>query len=78
MADRAGGDAGRCFLGTMTMRIYLAMLIAAAMATFGIGLSAQTDSAEPPRPVVGRSVVMTTYGIVAASQPLAARAGVQA
>ena len=59
------------------MRIYLTTLTAAAMATLGIGLSAQTDSAEPPRPVVGRSVVMTTYGIVAASQPLAARSGVQ-
>jgi gamma-glutamyltranspeptidase/glutathione hydrolase len=33
---------------------------------------------EKPRlPVVGRSVVVTKYGIVAASQPLAARAGVQ-
>ena len=36
---------------------------------------------QPPassrRPVVGRSVVATTQGIVAASQPLAARAGVQ-
>ena len=29
----------------------------------------------PLRPVVGRSVVATNYGIVAASQPLAARAG---
>jgi gamma-glutamyltranspeptidase/glutathione hydrolase len=29
------------------------------------------------RPVVGRSIVATRYGIVAASQPLAARAGVQ-
>src|SRR5206468_541563 len=27
------------------------------------------------RPIIGRSVVATTYGIVAASQPLAARAG---
>src|SRR6478736_9870732 len=27
------------------------------------------------RPVVGRSIVATRYGIVAASQPLAARAG---
>src|SRR5437867_12639548 len=27
------------------------------------------------RPIVGRSVVATNYGIVAASQPLAARAG---
>jgi gamma-glutamyltranspeptidase/glutathione hydrolase len=32
---------------------------------------------QPLRPVVGRSVVATTLGIVAASQPLAARAGVQ-
>src|SRR6188508_1422506 len=30
-----------------------------------------------PLPVVGRSKVMTKYGIVAASQPLSARAGVQ-
>ena len=36
------------------------------------------QQSEPPRrPVVGRSVVATRYGIVAASQPLAARAGVQ-
>jgi gamma-glutamyltranspeptidase/glutathione hydrolase len=34
-------------------------------------------SAEDRKPVVGRSVVATEYGIVAASQPLAARAGVQ-
>jgi gamma-glutamyltranspeptidase/glutathione hydrolase len=33
--------------------------------------------AEPTRPDVGRSLVATTLGIVAASQPLAARAGVQ-
>ncbi len=32
---------------------------------------------KPRLPVVGRSVVATRYGIVAASQPLAARAGVQ-
>jgi gamma-glutamyltranspeptidase / glutathione hydrolase len=35
------------------------------------------DEAGPRGPVVGRSVVATTFGIVAASQPLAARAGVQ-
>ena len=37
------------------------------------------EPAAPPRPqvLVGRSKVMTKYGIVAASQPLAARAGVQ-
>ena len=34
-------------------------------------------SAEQVRPVVGRSMVATRYGIVASSQPLAARAGVQ-
>src|SRR5688572_8258448 len=37
----------------------------------------QTEQARPQRPIVGRSVVATTQGIVAASQPLAARAGVQ-
>ena len=34
-------------------------------------------SAEQVRPLVGRSMVATRYGIVASSQPLAARAGVQ-
>jgi gamma-glutamyltranspeptidase / glutathione hydrolase len=38
---------------------------------------AQADSARNRQPVVGRSMVITKYGIVAASQPLAARAGVQ-
>jgi gamma-glutamyltranspeptidase/glutathione hydrolase len=33
--------------------------------------------AEDRKPIVGRSVVSTEFGIVAASQPLAARAGVQ-
>ena len=33
------------------------------------------DARSQHRPVVGRSVVATNYGIVAASQPLAARAG---
>ena len=38
---------------------------------------AERNTSRPQRPVVGRSVVATTQGIVAASQPLAARAGVQ-
>ena len=37
----------------------------------------QADSTHALRPVVGRSVVTTRYGIVAASHPLAAMAGVQ-
>ncbi|HJU42435.1 MAG TPA: gamma-glutamyltransferase, partial [Vicinamibacterales bacterium] len=44
------------------------------------GGSLSSHEQPPPsarRPVVGRSVVATTQGIVAASQPLAARAGVQ-
>ncbi|MGH9323029.1 MAG: gamma-glutamyltransferase [Vicinamibacteria bacterium] len=46
----------------------------------GLVLLSMTGSdafASDPKPVVGRSVVATKYGIVAASQPLAARAGVQ-
>jgi len=39
--------------------------------------SASLFSAEQPHPIVGRSMVATRYGIVASSQPLAARAGVQ-
>jgi len=42
-----------------------------------VGLSAIGAAQEPRGPVVGRSIVATTFGIVAASQPLAARAGVQ-
>ena len=37
----------------------------------------QRDDERSKLPVVGRSMVATTFGIVAASQPLAARAGVQ-
>ncbi len=48
------------------------------LALLGAGGAAQDrDGAGPHRPVVGRSMVATTFGIVAASQPLAARAGVQ-
>jgi gamma-glutamyltranspeptidase/glutathione hydrolase len=42
-----------------------------------IALGAIGTAQEPRGPVVGRSIVATTFGIVAASQPLAARAGVQ-
>jgi gamma-glutamyltranspeptidase / glutathione hydrolase len=38
-------------------------------------LSTPASAGDPPRPVVGRSMVVTRYGIVAATQPLAARAG---
>jgi gamma-glutamyltranspeptidase/glutathione hydrolase len=44
---------------------------------FGAVPSAAPTPDPPARPVVGRSQVVTTLGIVAASQPLAARAGVQ-
>jgi gamma-glutamyltranspeptidase/glutathione hydrolase len=47
-----------------------------ALGLLGIGILAQQPNAHRG-PVVGRSVVATRYGIVAASQPLAARAGVQ-
>jgi gamma-glutamyltranspeptidase/glutathione hydrolase len=55
----------------------LAVAVMMTMA-FSNGWSDDEQQAEPRRPVVaGRSKVMTTLGIVAASQPLAARAGVQ-
>jgi len=47
------------------------------LGAFFVLLTAGTTAAEDTKPVVGRSVVATEYGIVAASQPLAARAGVQ-
>jgi gamma-glutamyltranspeptidase/glutathione hydrolase len=65
----------------------VAALMAAASPLAGTAASAQTGSAQtgsaqtepvtPVRPVVGRSVVATPYGIVATSQPLASMAGVQ-
>ena len=59
---------------------------AAVVATLTLGLVAAVETWQDPEPapptqrptvVVGRSKVATKYGIVAASQPLAARAGVQ-
>ncbi len=49
------------------------------VAAIGVRVQGQSQrvGAAPAGPVVGRSVVATTQGIVAASQPLAARAGVQ-
>ena len=50
---------------------------ALALAVVSVALNGQAPA--PPQPVlhVGRSKIATKYGIVAASQPLAARAGVQ-
>ena len=61
------------------MNVRHAVVAAAVLALVGAGVIAQEqqESAPPRGPVVGRSVVATTFGIVAASQPLAARAGVQ-
>jgi gamma-glutamyltranspeptidase / glutathione hydrolase len=47
------------------------------VAVFVLLMAGGSAAAEDRKPVVGRSVVSTEYGIVAASQPLAARAGVQ-
>src|SRR6059058_3460122 len=54
----------------------LSVSLALVLTLLGITVVAQNPNA-PRRPVVGRSVVASRYGIVAASQPLAARAGVQ-
>ena len=66
----------------MNVRPVVAAVLVLALASSGaVGMRAQDaptrDARRPQGPVVGRSVVATTYGIVAASQPLAARAGVQ-
>ena len=56
-------------------RVTFAFLV---LSLAGVGAQQSEQAAQKPlRPVVGRSVVATTQGIVAASQPLAARAGVQ-
>ena len=55
-------------------RVTFAFLVLSLAA---VGAQTQQNVGRAQRPLVGRSVVATTQGIVAASQPLAARAGVQ-
>src|SRR5436189_4865219 len=59
----------------MRTRLITAFILAIACA----GTLIARQDPEPPRPrvVTGRSKIATKFGIVAASQPLAARAGVQ-
>lgn len=52
-------------------------LAPAAVVVLVSGLAPMTADTPPNRPLTGRSLVATRLGIVAASQPLAARAGVQ-
>jgi gamma-glutamyltranspeptidase / glutathione hydrolase len=49
----------------------------AAVVVVVSGLAPMTADTPPNRPLTGRSLVATRLGVVAASQPLAARAGVQ-
>jgi gamma-glutamyltranspeptidase/glutathione hydrolase len=61
------------------MKIRIAVVLVVMVAVVGAADRQQAPATAPSRPavVVGRSKVATKYGIVAASQPLAARAGVQ-
>jgi len=62
------------------MRMMLRAVAVLVLVSAAIGVRVQgwqERKAPAAGPVVGRSVVATTLGIVAASQPLAARAGVQ-
>ncbi len=56
----------------MESLMYTRMLVAIPFAV----LAMTATHAEQARPVVGRSMVATRYGVVASSQPLAARAGI--
>lgn len=59
-------------------RVPVFLALALLLASDFSATNAQSPNETRPRaPIVGRSVVSTTFGIVAASQPLAARAGVQ-
>ncbi len=53
------------------------MMFRALMGTLVMVVAVPFAFGEDAKPFVGRSMVATEYGIVAASQPLAARAGVQ-
>src|SRR5438552_14977251 len=66
------------------MSIRSALVATACVAALTVGVVGQQNPTVPrrtpapsPLVVVGRSKIATKYGIVAASQPLAARAGVQ-
>ena len=59
----------------MRTRLIAALILALGCAGTVIGL--QDPEPQRPRVVTGRSKIATKFGIVAASQPLAARAGVQ-
>ncbi len=61
----------------MTCGPRLVVVAVAVLAGNGLLTGQQNPADATQRPVPGRSVVATTLGIVAASQPLAARAGVQ-
>ena len=59
----------------MTTRRRTVVAFAAAAALCVVSVRGQDPSPAAPKVIVGRSKVMTKYGIVAASQPLAAQAG---
>jgi gamma-glutamyltranspeptidase / glutathione hydrolase len=64
------------------MRIRVAVMVTLAAVLSGleirpVGQEGETAPAVRPKVMVGRSKIATKFGIVAASQPLAARAGVQ-
>ena len=59
------------------MRIRTSLVAVAAIALLTGGVIGQEDTGAGPKVIAGRSKIATKYGIVAASQPLAARAGVQ-
>src|SRR5512144_1267610 len=64
-----------------TIRLAVAVLFAGVTSTFAVSVFDRQDPDTAPahrqKLIVGRSKVATKYGIVAASQPLSARAGVQ-
>src|SRR5471032_2855956 len=59
-----------------SMRLLLALVVTGLLAGSVMGQES-AGIAGGPKVVAGRSKIATKYGIVAASQPLAARAGVQ-
>jgi gamma-glutamyltranspeptidase / glutathione hydrolase len=62
----------------MRMMLRAVAVLVLVSAAIGVRVQGRQEREAPAAgPVVGRSVVATTLGIVAASQPLAARAGVQ-
>src|SRR6266498_2451225 len=74
-ADRGRSDRSARHAASVLRRLILGIFTIAVAS--GSLVAQRGVTASRPRPAAGRSRIATQFGIVAASQPLAARAGAQ-